>query len=65
MPQTLQPTYYDFEYSDKMGLSAFVPQLIQDLVRIQLSLSCCREKAFLQPQQTGERWSGGTSLGRR
>lgn len=33
MPQLLQPSHSDFEYSDKMGLSTFEPQLIQDLVQ--------------------------------
>lgn len=33
MPQPLQPSHSDFEYGDKMGLSAFEPQLIQDLVQ--------------------------------
>lgn len=41
MPAPLQPAHSDFEYSDKMGLSAFEPRLsFKTLVGIPLGLSC-------------------------
>lgn len=33
MPQPRRAAHSDFESSDKMGLSAFEPQLARDLVR--------------------------------
>lgn len=56
MPQPLQPSHSDFEYSDKMGLSAFEPGLIQGLVRDQAQTQLLRWKGFPSTSQTAERW---------
>lgn len=52
MTQSLQPAHCDFEYSDKMGLSAFEPQLTQDL-----GLDPAQPQLSPLASLAGKRWS--------
>lgn len=56
MPQPPQPPHSDFEYSDKMGLSACEPHLIQDLGQDPAQSQLLLWKGFPSASQIGERW---------